>query len=142
MEKTAMNIFNMGVIGGVLGFLVSLLGGWDSAIETLLICMGLDYVSGLVCALVFKNSNKSETGAWSSYASFKGLCKKGAMLLLVVLAVRLGQLAGLDWVRLSVIIALVVNESLSIVENVGAMGVPIPKTIQDAIDVLKGRELQ
>lgn len=140
MNETVAKTLNFGAVGIIGGLILSWLGGWDDAIETLALCMCLDYVTGLSCALIFKTSNKTESGAWSSYASFKGLCKKGGMLLLVILSVQLGELAQLDWLRLAVIVALVVNESLSIVENIGAMGVPIPKQIQDAIDILKGRE--
>ena len=56
----------------------SALGGWDAALQTLVVCMAVDYLSGLVVAGVFKRSDKSGDGALDSRAGFRGLCKKGA----------------------------------------------------------------
>ena len=64
------------------------LGGWDIALQTLLVLMAVDCISGVVVAAVFKRSDKSEGGRLDSGAGFRGLCKKGAELILVLLAVR------------------------------------------------------
>lgn len=123
-----------GVIGGIIS---ALFGGWDSAMTTLVIFMAVDYITGLVVAGVFKKSGKSETGALESRAGWKGLCKKGMTLLIVLVAVRLDMLSGTEFLKDATIIALVTNETLSIMENAGLMGIKWPPIISNAIDVLK-----
>lgn len=124
-------------IGIVGGWIASMLGGWDSALATLLIFMAVDYVTGLIVAGVFHKSQKSESGALESRAGWKGLCRKGATLLVVLVAYRLDIVIGSDYIRNAVIIAFIANETISIVENAGLMGVPIPAVITRAIEVLK-----
>lgn len=118
---------------------VNALGGWDAGLQTLLFCMTLDYVSGMVVAGVFKRSDKSGDGALDSRAGFKGLCKKGAELVLVLIAVRLDGLLGGGYARTAVILFLVGNEGLSVLENLGLMGVPYPRFLRDALAVLRER---
>ena len=129
----------IGVIGGAIA---SLFGGWDAALITLVIFMGIDYITGLVVAGVFHNSRKTESGALESRAGFKGLCRKGVILLIVLVACRLDMLINSNFVRDAVVIAFCANEALSIIENAGLMGVPIPSVLVKAIEVLrrKGEE--
>lgn len=124
-------------IGVVGGFIASLFGGWDVALVTLIIFMGVDYLTGLIVAGVFHNSEKTETGTLESRAGWKGLCRKGVSLLVVLIACRLDLVIGSNFIRDSVVIAFIANETLSIVENAGLMGIPIPAVIAKAIDVLK-----
>lgn len=124
-------------IGIVGGWIASMLGGWDSALVTLLIFMAVDYVTGLIVAGVFHKSQKSASGALESRAGWKGLCRKGATLLVVLVAYRLDVTIGSDYIRNAVIIAFIANETISIVENAGLMGVPIPAVITRAIEMLK-----
>lgn len=128
------------IIGAVGGVAAYLLGGWDTAMITLLIFMGIDYITGLIVAGVFKNSPKSQNGALESRAGLKGLFRKGMMLLIVLVATQLDMILGLDIVRNAVIIAFVANECISITENAGLMGVPIPAMIVRAIEILKSKE--
>ena len=118
---------------------VNALGGWDAGLQTLLFCMMLDYGTGMVVAGVFKRSDKSRDGALDSRAGFKGLCKKGAELVLVLIAVRLDGLLGGSYARTAVILFLVGNEGLSVLENLGLMGVPYPRFLRDALAVLRER---
>lgn len=129
-----------GAVGIVGGAVTSLLGGWDSALATLVCCIVLDYLTGLAVAGVFKNSPKTETGALESRAGLKGLCRKIMIILFVGLAYRLDLLLGVDYIRYTVIIGFVCNEVLSLIENAGLMGVPIPNVIKKAIEVLKNKE--
>lgn len=124
----------IGVIGSVIA---SLFGGWDAAIVTLLIFMGIDYLTGLIVAGVFHNSEKTEDGTLESRAGWKGLCRKGVTLLIVLVACRLDLVMGSEFIRDAVVIAFICNETLSIVENAGLMGVPIPAAIVKAVEVLK-----
>lgn len=125
------------VIGVVGGFITTLFGGWDMALQTLITFMAVDYTSGLAVAGIFKKSPKSENGALESKAGFKGLFRKGMALLIVLVAAQLDKVVGTDFIRNAVIIAYIANEAVSITENAGLMGVPIPKPILKAIDILK-----
>ena len=123
---------------GMVGSLVaSFFGGWTASLTTLLIFMAIDYVTGLVVAGVFHNSPKTETGALESRAGLKGLIRKFSMLLFVLIGYRLDVAVGTTYIRDAVCIAFMANELLSIVENAGLMGVPIPSVITNAIDILK-----
>lgn len=123
---------------GVAGSCIAtLFGGWDAALTTLLIFMGVDYITGLVVAGVFHKSQKSADGALESRAGWKGLCRKGTTLLVVLVACRLDTVTGSNFMRDATIIAFIANETLSIIENAGLMGVPIPAVVVKAIDILK-----
>lgn len=126
---------------GLIGSLIaSAFGGWDSALITLMIFMIIDYVSGLIVAGVFHASLKSETGTLESRAGWKGLCRKGMTLLFVLIAYRLDIAIGVDYIRNAVIIGFMANELISIVENAGLMGIPMPDAITKAIDVLTSKK--
>ena len=112
-------------------------GGWDAAMAALLVCMGVDYLSGSMVALVFHNSSKTESGACDSRYGLKGLCKKGMMLLFVMVAVQLDRMMGLDYVRDAVCVGFCSNEVLSITENLGLAGVPLPQAVTNALEQLK-----
>lgn len=124
----------VGVAGG---FIASLFGGWDASLTTLLIFMGVDYATGLIVAGVFHKSQKSEDGALESRAGWKGLCRKGVTLLVVLVACRLDMVTGSNFIRDATVIAFIANETISIVENAGLMGVSIPEVVVKAIDILK-----
>ena len=121
------------------GVIASLFGGWDAGLATLVMFMAIDYVSGLVVAGVFHNSKKTTSGALESKAGWKGLCRKGMSLLFVLIAYRLDLAIGSNYIRDAVIIGFIVNETISIVENAGLMGVPLPKVINKAIDILTSK---
>jgi len=123
----------LGIAGG---FISTLLGGWDTALQTLVIFMTVDYITGLIVAGVFKKSKKTESGGLDSKAGWKGLGKKGVILLVVLVATRLDILTGSGFFRDAAVIAYCANELLSIVENVGLMGVYIPEPIKKGIDAL------
>lgn len=114
-------------------------GGWDQALITLIIFMVIDYISGLAVAGIFHNSKKSENGTLESRAGWKGLCRKCVTLLFVLIAYRLDLAIGVNYIRNAVIIGFMANELISIVENAGLMGVPLPGVIQNAIEVLTNK---
>ena len=126
-----------GVLGTIGSVIASAFGGWDTALQTLLIFMGIDYITGLVVAGVFHKSSKTKSGALESRAGWKGLCRKGVTLLVVLVACRLDMIINSNFIRDAVVIAFVTNETISIIENAGLMGVPIPTVIVKAIEVLK-----
>jgi len=125
---------------GVAGSLFTkIFGGWSEDMITLLIFMGVDFLTGLIVAGVFKASGKTESGALNSKASFKGLCKKCVMLLFVLVACRLDILLGVDYIRAATVIGFILNEAISIIENAGLMGIPLPEVIKKAIEILKNK---
>lgn len=125
-------------IAGVCGSAIAAaFGGWTSGLTTLLIFMAIDYVTGLLVAGVFKRSPKTDTGGLESRAGWKGLIRKGVTLLIVLVACRLDIIINSNYIRDMAVIAFVMNECISIVENAGLMGVPVPKVIIKAIDILQ-----
>lgn len=128
-----------GVLGMIGGAIASAFGGWSAGLTTLLIFMAVDYLSGLIVAGVFHNSPKSEGGSLESRAGWKGLVRKGMTLLIVLIGCRLDILLGIMYIRDAIIIAFIINELLSIIENAGLMGVPIPKALENAIELLKDK---
>ena len=124
----------LGLLGGAISWAF---GGWDAAMAALVICMGVDYLSGSIVALVFHNSRKTDTGAYDSGYGLKGLSKKGLMLLFVLVAVQIDRILGVDYVRDAVCIGFCSNEILSITENLGLAGVPLPQTVVKALEQLQ-----
>lgn len=135
-----MKISITAIIGACGSIVASLFGGWDAAMTTLIIFMAIDYITGLIVAGVFHKSNKSETGSLESKAGWKGICRKGVSLLIVLIACRLDLLMGSTYIKDAVIIAFIANESISIIENAGLMGVVIPPPIEKAIEMLKKKD--
>jgi len=124
---------------GCIGSLIAqAFGGWNSGIVTLLAFMAVDYISGLIVAAVFHASEKTESGGLESRAGWKGLCRKGMTLCIVLIAHRLDIALGTSVVRDAVIIAYICNEAISITENAGLMGVPIPERLPAAVDAPPG----
>lgn len=128
------------VTGAVGSFIAAALGGWDAAVITLIVFMCIDFITGWMVAVVFKKSHKTETGSYSSAIGLKGLCKKVMILLLVVVANMLDQQIGASYVRDGVCVAFMLNEAMSIIENAGLMGVPIPKVIINVLDILHSKQ--
>lgn len=127
-------------LSGIGGAIISTLyGGWSSAMTTLVIFMGIDYLTGIICAVIFKKSKKSDGGGLESGAAWKGLCKKCVTLLLVLMAYRLDIEAKTSFIKDAVCIAFIVSEGISILENAVLMGLIIPKPLRDALDLLKSK---
>ena len=126
-------------VGALGAAIASLYGGWDAALQTLILFMAVDYVTGLIVAGVFHASPKSRTGALESRAGWKGLIRKGETLLIVLVACQLDAVMGSTFVRDAVVIGIICNEPISIIENAGLMGLPIPAAITKAVDILKQR---
>lgn len=137
MDNTKMVVST--TIGMAGAALTGLLGEWDTALQTLVGFMAADYITGITVAAVFGRSNKTEGGALSSAAGLRGLFRKGGMLMLVYIACQLDLLVDANYIRNAVVIALVTNETVSILENLGLMGVPVPATVTKALEILKNK---
>lgn len=113
------------------GFAAYLWGAWDALIIALVVCAALDYITGVLKALC-KKELSSEIG-------FKGLAKKVFMFAIVALANIIDCVipATNGAIRSAVMLFYIANEALSIMENAGEIGIPIPKILQSAITSLK-----
>ena len=127
----------IGSIGSIFSYLF---GGFDKLLIALIIFMVIDFLSGLILAIVFKNSNKTRNGRLSSEAGIKGLAKKIFILFIVAVGTQLDLVLGISFVRDGVVIAFISMEGLSILENVALAGVPVPKVIKNALEVLNKKD--
>lgn len=126
------------IIGIITSFLTYVYGKWDSAMNTLLIVMAVDYVLALICAAQNK-SKKSEQGGLHSQAGWKGLCAKGMSLIVILIAHRVDLMFGGDYCRIAITTGFILNEIISIIEYCGILGIPLPDAVTKMIDVLKDR---
>lgn len=137
MSAKAVYLTTLGGIAAVGTIIAEALGGWDTSLKVLIIFMAIDYITGILCALVWKKSPKSESGAFESKASLKGLIRKCAVLILVYIGALLDELTEQHIVRTAVIIFFIANDGFSIIENLGIMGVPMPEAIKNAFELLQ-----
>ena len=128
---------SLGGIAVVGTIIAEALGGWDTSLKVLIIFIAIDYLTGILCALVWKKSPKSESGAFESKASLKGLIRKCAVLILVYIGALLDELTEQTIVRTAVIIFFIANDGFSIIENLGIMGVPMPDVVKNAFELLQ-----
>lgn len=127
--KTTINY----VISTILTTVVYYLGGMDTAMKTLLILMVLDYVTGICKSIVNKKIN--------SIIGAKGIIKKVGYLIIIALSFLLDGIVGdTGAIRNLVVYFFVANEGISIVENWGAMGLPLPTKIMDVLEQLKNEK--
>jgi len=139
-----MRLEMMTVTGIIGGLTMRLFGGWDMFLATLVLFMIADYLSGVVVAFWFNRSDKSESGKFTSSASYKGLFRKGMILVIVMCAHQLDLMAtwGAAFIRDGVIFCYIINELASIIENAGRMGVPIPDKLTRIIEAFKKKSEQ
>lgn len=127
----------LGGIGIIGSAIAELYGGWTQGMTTLVILMIIDYIMGILVAGVFGASKKTEDGKLESRAGWKGLVRKGTTLLIVLVATRIDLMLESNFVRDAAVIGFAANELLSIVENAGLMGIPMPTVVTNAIEVLQ-----
>lgn len=115
-------------IGGYLGLF---LGGWDGFLYALLVFMIIDYVTGVMVAIIQKKL--------SSEIGFVGICKKVLIFLLVAVGYIIdSKIIGQGGViRTAIIFFYISNEGISIVENAGLIGLPIPQKLKDVLEQIK-----
>ena len=124
-------------VTGVLStFVIHYLGGWDFALQTLVMFIVIDYITGMYIAGVLHKSPKTQTGGLSSEKGFHGIVKKIMLLVFVAIMYRLDLFFGIDYLRNGTIVAYCVNELISIIENAGLMGVAVPDIVRKGIDLL------
>jgi len=119
-------------------FIIKLLGGWDIWLTSLLTVIAIDIITGIIKSIML-HSDKSQGGGLSSVSMFKGGIKKVTILLLVALGTMLDNIITPDeaFIRIMIVSYYIANESLSILENIGACGIPLPKALYKILDNLK-----
>ena len=124
-----------GIVGGAIA---AAFGGWTHDLSWLVAFMVVDYLTGLMVAFMGK-SPKTEGGGLSSAVGWLGLVRKLVTLLLVLVAHGLDVMIGVEYIKTAAVIGFMVNEVLSILENAGMLGVPMPEIFKKALEVLKGK---
>lgn len=118
------------------GFVANQLGGWNNSLKVLIGIMIADYATGVIVA-AYRKSNKSKDGALSSKAGFFGLCRKCLILIIVWVSAMVDQLVGDNFIRTTVCMFFISNEGISVIENAGLMGIPLPDKLKNMFDILK-----
>lgn len=118
-------------------FATNALGGWDASLQVLIALMVADYITGVLVAAVWHKSSKSSSGTLNSVAGFKGILKKCMILLLVWIGVLLDNATGANYIRTAVVLFFIGNEGISLLENLGLMGVPFPAFLRRALEAMR-----
>lgn len=119
---------------------VQLFGSFDSSLLTLFILMALDIISGIMAAVYI--SINSKTSKISSTVMWKGLLKKTITIILVIISYRLDILLQVDYIRTSIVIAFIVNEVLSIIENAANMGIKVPQFFTQLLSEVEKNQIK
>lgn len=115
-----------------------LLGGFDPLLQLMCIAMLIDFLTGLILGGVFHKSTKTKSGTLNSKSLLKGAFKKVCQILLVIMITRLGATIGDGYFcRNTALLFFITNECISILENMGKMGVKYPKWLKSSLEVLK-----
>lgn len=124
---------NLGILSVTFGAIVGFtFGHWTESLSFLLVIMVVDYVSGTLASLRDGKGLSSNVGFW-------GLAKKGLMLLIVIVAHRIDKVLGADVAMSGAVYFYIVNELLSVIENYGRLGLPLPDKLRSAIQILRNR---
>ena len=133
------NVIKNGILAGLAvfgSFAANALGGWDAAMQVLVALMVADYITGVLVAAVWHRSSKSSSGTLNSVAGFKGLRKTRALQALVWIGVLLDKATGANYNRAAGGLFFIGNEGISLLENLGLMGVPYPTFLKKALEAL------
>ena len=137
MDANAIKNGILTVFSVIGSFAANALGGWDASMQVLVALMVADYLTGVLVAAVWHKSSKSSSGTLNSVAGFKGILKKCMILMLVWIGVLLDQALGSAYARTAVVLFFVGNEGISLLENLGLMGVPFPSFLRRALEALR-----
>lgn len=125
------------VIGTLTTGLIKVIGEPTQDLKILLLLMVIDLIVGFTVSAVWHKSSKTKSGKVSSKVMFKGIVKKILTLVLVVVAYQIGILLSYDVIRHVAIISFIVQEIISIIENIAITGIKSPDIITKALDILE-----
>jgi toxin secretion/phage lysis holin len=126
-------IFNT-IVAAACSALTYILGAWDEPLKILIILMVIDYITGVMAGVIQNKLN--------SHIGFNGILRKSTILLVLIVAVLLDRLINQSaWVFRTVVAYFYIgNEGISILENCGKCGLPLPKRLMKALEQLKKKE--
>ena len=130
------------ILSAIGGAIASFFTTMPPLVYILIGVMSIDYVTGLICGAMGR-SKKTETGYLASHEAWKGLLKKGVILLVVLLAnlldIAVSKGAGItvEAVMGATCLWFIASEGLSILENVASMGVPVPKILIRMLEIMR-----
>ena len=133
-----MNIYWLKGMSGTVGTILAFsFGGWSQVLSVFLIIIIIDYITGVLAAIKTKSGLNSKIGFW-------GLTRKALMFLVILIAHQIDLLIGneIEAVKSGVIYFYMANELISITENYGRLGLPLPNQITRLIEVLKNKDKQ
>lgn len=136
MDYNAVKNGVLAALAAVGSWIANSLGGWDASLQVLIALMVTDYITGVLVAAVWHKSSKSSSGTLNSVTGFKGILKKCMILMLVWIGVLLDQALGSSYARTAVVLFFIGNEGISLLENLGLMGVPYPTFLKKALEAL------
>ena len=119
--------------GGAIGYLL----GWNALVEALIVAMAIDYVTGVLAAYRYKRKHPNSRKGPNSRVGALGIVRKASILCVVALAHYLDTAMGISAVHTLIVWFYIGNEGLSIIENVGKAGAPIPKKLRDTLEQLR-----
>ena len=120
------------VAGGLTGYLL----GWNDLVETLIVAMAIDYITGVLAAYRYKRKHPNSKKGPSSRVGALGIIRKVSILCIVALAHYLDTAMGISAVHTMIVWFYIGNEGLSIIENGAKAGAPIPKRLTDTLEQL------
>lgn len=133
------------ILAAICGAIASFFCGLPPIIWILLAVMTIDYITGITCGLMGK-SPKTETGGLSSSEAFKGLLKKALIIFIVLLAALLDKAIsmGMGDVQFEAVAGatclwFIASEGFSIIENAASMGIPIPRVLIQALEIMRSK---
>lgn len=137
MDYNAVKNGVLAALAAVGSWIANSMGGWDASLQVLVALMVADYLTGVLVAAVWHKSSKSSSGTLNSVSGFKGILKKCMILMLVWIGVLLDNATGANYIRMAVILFFIGNEGISLLENLGLMGVPFPEFLKRALEALR-----
>jgi len=138
-----MNIWDKAIkaLATIGGAIAGVFGEWGMLMTILASAMVLDYISGVLVA-AFGKSLKTEGGHLDSKVGFVGLAKKALIIMIVLLATLLDKALGTDAMvfQTATVCYYIANEGISVVENAGLMGLPVPDAVKRALEQMKEKK--
>ena len=138
-----MDIWNKAVkaLATIGGAIAGIFGEWSMLMTVLATAMVLDYISGVLVA-AFGKSLKTEGGHLDSKVGFVGLAKKALIIMIVLLATLLDKALGTNAMvyQTATVCYYIANEGISVVENAGLMGLPVPEAVKRALEQMKEKK--
>ena len=129
LNQIALNTMT-GIVGSVVTFAF---GGWSQLLTFFLVAITVDYITGVAASLREGQGLNSNTGFW-------GIARKVFMLFIIMLGHQMDLLLETDIIMSGAIYFYLANELISITENYGRLGLPLPQKIRDMIQILKQKD--